>query len=158
LADDLKAAATDSLKKCATMLGVGHLPLAPGTWASLVTVLLLLPLAGHPRPLGVLLGILGAVAVWSAGAVGSASRIRDPRPVVIDEALGMGIVFTVAAAGGLPVLVAGFILFRAFDVVKPWPLRRLEELPGGFGIVADDVGAAIYSIAVLKVVSAAGLI
>ena len=134
-------------ERCATLLGVGRLPLAPGTWGSLVAALVFFPLQGSPAVLAVGLGVLGAVAVWSAGEVAVRLKVRDPSRVVIDEALGMGL--GVACTPGLPGLALGFFLFRAFDVIKPPPLKALERLPGGLGIVADDIGAALYTILVL---------
>ncbi len=134
---------------CATLLGIGRLPFAPGTLGSLAAALLLFPLAAWPSLLAAVLVILAAVAVWSAGAVAARMKVRDPSRVVIDEALGMGLILAMCPPGGVASLLVGFVLFRAFDVIKPPPLRALERLPGGLGIVADDVGAAFYTIALL---------
>ncbi len=135
----------------ATLFSVGRLPLAPGTWGSLVTAVALFPLTFSPALLGIALGILGVVAVWSSGVVEARARTRDPGHIVIDEALGMGIVIAVCPPGSLVAIALGFVLFRAFDILKPWPLRRLERLPGGLGIVADDVGAGLYTAALLQI-------
>jgi phosphatidylglycerophosphatase A len=88
--------------------------------------------------------LLTGVAVWAAGQVAEDLRQPDPPQVVIDEIAGMWF-----AAIGLPPtlydVVVAFLLFRLFDVVKPAPVPRLERLPGGFGIVADDVAAGLLA-------------
>lgn len=97
--------------------------------------------------LGVLL-VASAIGVYSAGRA-APEWGDDPGQVVIDE--GVGFLFAVAllppSAG---TVIAGFFVFRAFDIVKPPPARRLEALPGGWGIVADDVIAGLYSNAVIR--------
>jgi phosphatidylglycerophosphatase A len=140
----------------ATFFGIGHLQPGSGTWASAVTVLLwwgashwlaaawLLPTAVAVSALVTLIGIPPSTVVARE------SGIEDPGFVVIDEVAGQMI-----ALIGVPVhwkyLVAGFILFRSFDIVKPFPLRRLESLPGGTGIMMDDVGAGLYSLVLLQI-------
>jgi len=78
------------------------------------------------------------------------SGIKDPGFVVIDEVAGQMIAL-IAVPLHWKYLLAGFILFRSFDIVKPFPLRRLEELPGGTGIMLDDVGAGLYALALLQI-------
>ena len=129
----------------ASLSGLGFLPLAPGTWGSLAGLPLYLSRGNMPL-LSALLLLIGALAVWSCGRFSRQRGERDPRQAVIDEAFGMGLVLAALPREGWLVLAAGFLLFRAFDVLKPYPLRRLEKLPGGWGIVADDAGAAAYAI------------
>lgn len=164
----------------ATSLGVGYLPVAPGTWGSAVAVALVSGTAALARsesgPLIVvsefsLLLALAAIGLWaSQRVVSSASSDPDPGYVVIDELSGqtislvMGLALsawtaaplqetviaklTVALTLGLlnwKYLVAGFILFRVFDIWKPFPARRAELLPGGLGIMADDWVAGAYA-------------
>ncbi|HSR54692.1 MAG TPA: phosphatidylglycerophosphatase A [Alphaproteobacteria bacterium] len=130
-----------------TWFGSGLLPVAPGTWGSLAALPIAWLLALRLGPwavaaAGVLLFILGLVAVKSYLA---RAREEDPRAVVIDEVSGQ--LLAVAPAGLDPVAFAlGFILFRIFDVMKPWPLGAIERgLPGAMGVMADDTGAALYT-------------
>ena len=91
-----------------------------------------------------------AVGIPAATLVARASGKEDPQFVVIDETAGQ-LITLIAAPLTWKCLLAGFILFRAFDIVKPPPIRRLERLPEGTGIVIDDVGAGLYALAVLQV-------
>ncbi len=200
----------------ATVLGVGYIPKAPGTFGSLVGVATaflssvfflqpgsvralfslhpdyetvlgneLFPLPGSNvhnamlalpilSALGLLL-VLGAIGVWSASRAASYAGIEDPQFVVIDEVAGQHLalllplipialphlsahmdlsVFTIFFALSLvnwKYLLLGFILFRVFDIWKPWPIGRLEKLPGGWGIMADDWMAGIYAAILLRV-------
>jgi phosphatidylglycerophosphatase A len=88
--------------------------------------------------------------------VARASGRKDPQFVVIDEVAGQ-LITLIAAPIAWQSLLLGFILFRGFDIVKPWPVRRLERLPEGVGIVVDDVAAGIYGLAVMQVVLHFGL-
>ena len=134
-----------ALRWVATGLGVGHFSLAPGTAGSLLGAVLCFPMLYLPWPvhLGATL-VLIAIAVWTAGRTAAELGHPDPPQVVIDEMAGMWL-----AAIGLPPtlydLTAVFLLFRLMDVVKPGPMPRLERLRGGFGIVADDVAAALLA-------------
>ena len=118
---------------------VGYLPLAPGTWGSAFAcvVLYLVPASNN---LVVLAFLTVAAIVTTERARGADS---DPGRIVIDEYVGMAFAM---AGHDLTIwgLVRGFILFRAFDILKPYPIRKLERLPGAYGIVADDVLAGIY--------------
>jgi phosphatidylglycerophosphatase A len=136
----------------ATGLGSGHFPVAPGTAGSALGVLLFWPLASLP----VALQVGASVVVFVLGALAS-TRValrageKDPGLVVVDEIVGMWVTFI-----GLPLVpmtaLAGFVLFRAMDVVKPWPARDFERWPEGWGIMADDVAAGIYAHLLLRVV------
>ena len=99
------------------------------------------------------LAVLLPLAVWACGAEARRRGVVDPGPVVLDEVAGQWAALAVVALvqhrpPGLAELAAAFLLFRAFDVVKPWPIRRLEALPGGWGIVADDLAAGLVAGAV----------
>ena len=99
------------------------------------------------------LAVLLPVSVWACGAEARRRGVVDPHPVVLDEVAGQWAALAVVALAqrrppGAAELVAAFLLFRAFDVVKPWPIRRLEALPGGWGIVADDLAAGLAAGAV----------
>ena len=129
----------------ATGLGSGYAPVAPGTAGSLVGLLLFLPLAGRswPTQLAAVL-VVTVIGALAGGRVASSLGRKDPGLVVVDEVAGQWITFL--ALPLTPVIaVAGFLLFRVMDIVKPWPARDLERLPGGWGIMADDVAAGIYA-------------
>jgi len=139
----------------ATFFGVGHMYPGPGTWASAVTVALWW-IAAHFIAPGwhVPAAILIAVAVTLLGippstVVARESGREDPGFVVIDEVAGQMIAL-IGAPLSWNYLLAGFILFRSFDILKPFPLRRLEKLPGGTGIMVDDVGAGLYALVLLQ--------
>ncbi|MFW5486977.1 MAG: phosphatidylglycerophosphatase A [Desulfovibrio sp.] len=126
----------------------GRSPVAPGTVGSLVAALLARPLFLH-NPLwlkGILLVALFFVGGWCAGQAERVMGRKDPGQVVIDEVLGQWIVFLPFTQLGLWQLAAGFVLFRIFDIAKPWPVRASEKwLPGGYGIMIDDVLAGLYA-------------
>jgi len=135
----------------ATFLGIGKLPLAPGTWASLVAVPLFYPLILMGNPL-VHVGVL--VAIYFLGVFTCTQYAKDlgevdPSSAVIDEVLGMGVAMLAIPKQGsfyqLAFVVMAFILFRIFDIWKPYPIRRIEKLPGGWGIMTDDLVAGIYA-------------
>jgi phosphatidylglycerophosphatase A len=129
----------------ATCGGVGYAPVAPGTFGSAAGVVLFYAVRSTGSAaveIGTIVVLL-AIGVWSAGAAERHFGAVDPGPVVIDEVAGMLITLAfipVNAAGA----VAGFFVFRALDIVKPWPAARLEAWPGGRGVMADDVMAALY--------------
>jgi phosphatidylglycerophosphatase A len=141
----------------ATFFGCGRLRPGPGSWASAATVLLwwAISQAAGLRVqvlLVVLLTCLAtAVGIPAATRVARESGVTDPSFVVIDEVAGQ-LIALMAAPVQWKTLLAGFILFRAFDIVKPPPLRRLEKIPGGAGIMLDDVGAGLYALAILQAV------
>jgi phosphatidylglycerophosphatase A len=124
----------------ATCSYVGYLPIAPGTWGSLLAciVVYFLPQAVNPV----------VVLVLTAAGIFTAERARgteeDPSRIVIDEFVGI-LVTTMGHGPTIWNLTKGFILFRAFDILKPYPIRKLERLPGGYGIVADDVLAGVFA-------------
>lgn len=142
--------ATLLARPVATVLYSGYAPVAPGTAGSAVTALVHYYLGASLTPLAwaLLLAVVIAVSVWAAEIM-SREWGKDPGRVVADEAAGY--LVTVALLPHEPwVLAAGFFVFRAFDVVKPTPVRQLEALPGGWGIVADDVAAGVYGNLVLR--------
>jgi phosphatidylglycerophosphatase A len=197
----------------ATSFGVGYIPKAPGTFGSLVGIVVAIfthPVSllvifgaflsggigidvpmfnGHSAPVLLLvpslvvLLILGFIGVWSSSRAAEYAGIGDPQYVVIDEVSGMHLTLVLALMPvGLPTylipsdeasvfalysafsllnwkyLLLGFILFRVFDIWKPWPIRRLEKLPGGWGIMADDWMAGIYAAILLRVALHFGLL
>jgi len=139
----------------ATCFGVGRSPFAPGTMGSLACVVLVWLFF----PTNWLLQLLVAVAltgmsIFSGGWLAIAEGDKDPSMVVSDELAGQWITFMwlpLGMAHDYKVLIVGFLLFRIFDIWKPWPANRLEQLPGGFGITLDDVAAGIYANIILQV-------
>jgi phosphatidylglycerophosphatase A len=134
----------------ASFFGLGFFPVAPGTLTSLAIVLLykyLIHVLALPYLLLIFL-LLCVLGVLAAAAYSSELKKTDPRQVVIDEAAGQFLVF-LSITPDWTLLVIGFLLFRLFDILKPFPIRRLERLPGGWGIMADDIAAALMAKALL---------
>lgn len=134
----------------ATGFGFGLAPVAPGTVGSLIALVIyyLLPIAGDSIPLYVLVGGGFLVGVAATGTLTSATD-RDPRRAVWDEFVGMWAACLVLPKT-LPWLAAAFLSFRLLDIWKPWPIRQLERLPCGLGIMADDLVAGLVAAAVLN--------
>jgi phosphatidylglycerophosphatase A len=137
----------------ATAFGAGYMPKAPGTWGSAVGLLLwfLLPASTWAQLAAIALVVIAGS--WSAGVAERHFGRHDPGQVVIDEVAGMLITLFLNPAGWLSA-AGGFLLFRAADILKPFPARRLERLPGGLGIMADDVMAGIYANLALRAILA----
>lgn len=160
----------------ATAFGLGYLPLAPGTWGSLAGVALAwgiqrlasgwidaagragAPVLPPPLPIAFFLGCFVALIVAGIGERAATrcaahAGVPDPQHVVIDEVSGQHLTFLLGlgwtAALNWKYLVLGFILFRVFDIWKPYPADRAESLPGGWGIMADDWVAGLYAAACL---------
>lgn len=135
----------------ATGLGAGLAPTAPGTAGTAVALLPWLWLRGLPWPTYLLALVLAfALGVWAADwAIRRLGR-EDPGAVVIDEFVGLWIALA-AAPPGWPWALAGFALFRLFDIGKPWPVSWADRrLKGGFGAMADDALAGLYALAALQ--------
>ena len=135
-----------------TALGLGLFPLAPATLASLVAVAVygVLPIAGDSPAFLVLIGASLLIGPWCCGSLTSAAD-PDPKRAVWDEVAGMWLT-CLFLPKTLPWLAAAFLLFRVLDVLKPWPIRHYERLPGGYGIMADDVAAGVLGAAALNLV------
>lgn len=137
----------------ATWFGCGRVPKGPGTAGSVGALMVGVPLLEYAgwRPwhlIGLAVVMLPA-AVWAAQQQAARTGRKDPGCVVIDEVVGQWITIGGATAYNWKSVVLAFILFRTFDIWKPQPVRMLERLPGGVGIVADDVMAGIYGALVL---------
>jgi phosphatidylglycerophosphatase A len=145
----------------ASCFGLGRLPVAPGTWGSVPPVLvfsLLLHFDVSAPVISVTMGIMvvagsAACVIFAPSAVSALGK-TDPGEVVADEFAGQALTY-LAVPFLLPVELsikqccfvagAGFVLFRLFDIVKPWPIRKLEKLPAGWGILADDLLAGVFA-------------
>jgi len=147
----------------ATFFGTGLLRPGPGSWGSAATVILwwlltrwLAPVM-QPAAAMLLAALAVAVGIPAATQVARASGLKDPQFVVIDEVAGQLITLIFIPVSWKSLLL-GFILFRGFDIVKPPPVRSLERLPEGTGIVIDDVGAGLYALAVMHILLHFGLL
>jgi len=147
----------------ATFFGIGRLRPGPGSWGSAATVLLWAALAhalapSLRTPVAIALAIaVTLIGIPAATQVARGSGIKDPQFVVIDEVAGQ-LVALVAVPLAWKSFLAGFILFRAFDIVKPPPVRQLEALPEGTGIVLDDVAAGLYALGLVHLLLHFGLL
>ena len=147
----------------ATFFGIGHIRPGPGTWASAATMLLWAALA-HALPYPLRTAVLIALALLitllgipAATRVARVSTRKDPSFVVIDEIAGQ-LISLIAVPLSWKTFLAGFILFRVFDILKPPPVRQLERLPEGTGIVLDDVAAGIYALVGMQLLLHWGLL
>jgi len=132
----------------ATWFGCGFVPFAPGTIGSLAALLIASILhlnssAGRGTFL-LLAAVLLLPGIWAAGIVAKRENRKDPPIVVVDEVIGQWITLAGASVFNWKSLLASFLFFRMLDIWKPPPARQFESLPGGFGIVADDVMAGVY--------------
>jgi len=147
----------------ATVFGIGNLKPGPGTWGSLAAAAIWSALSGlvspkfQPEVLAGLIVIVIAVGIPAATRVARNSGLKDPQNVVIDEVAGQWITLLFVPMSW-KTLLAGFILFRGFDILKPPPVRQLERLPEGTGIVVDDVAAGLYALLVMQLLLHFGLL
>jgi phosphatidylglycerophosphatase A len=166
----------DSLGLLIATCGVGYIPMAPGTWGSAVGVFLYMGISAASEqtfavglandwPFSSVLavrttflllaaGLVTMAGIWAASVTERLKGRKDPGIVVIDEVAGQLITFLFVPFGaGAWTLMAGFLIFRLFDIWKPYPIRRLEILESGLGIMADDVLAGLYAATVMAVVA-----
>jgi phosphatidylglycerophosphatase A len=135
----------------ATGLYSGYLPKAPGTWGSVVGLIVYFFLRDLSLPAYLTtIGVLLAVGTFAAGSAEKIMDRKDPGQVVIDEIVGM--LITLAAAPAQPIVwLLGFGLFRFFDIIKPFPIQWIDKrIQGGIGIMMDDVVAGLYGFLVLQ--------
>ena len=150
-------------KLAATFLGVGLLRPGPGTWASAATVLVWWLASSainshwQPAAAALLAGAAILVGVPAATRMCRATGLKDPQFVVIDEVAGQ-LIALIAVPVSWKSMLLGFILFRGFDIVKPPPVRQLEHLSDGIGIVLDDVAAGFYALIIMQLVLHFGLL
>jgi phosphatidylglycerophosphatase A len=152
----------DYVSLALTTFGVGYIPGAPGTYGSVVAVAIYLAIgslqfqaAGHgPTSAvvvhyalnGVLLAAFIVLGIWASGRAIPLLGNSDPSEAVVDEVQGQLVTFAFIPFGlAWPFILAGFLLFRLFDIWKPYPINLLQDLPGGLGICADDIVAGVYA-------------
>jgi len=128
----------------ATSLGVGYVPIAPGTFGSAAGLVLWAVLPRSIAMQSIAIAVLFVAGSWSGTVAERHFGRSDPGQVVVDEVMGMLITLFLNPVGWLGAFI-GFLLFRIADIVKPFPANRLERLPGGIGVMADDGMAAIYA-------------
>ena len=133
----------------ATVGGVGYVPVAPGTFGSAVGLLVWWLLPASAIVQGIAIAVIFVAGSWGGNVAERHFGRTDPGQVVIDEVMGMLITLFLNPVGWIGAL-AGFLLFRVFDVIKPYPANRLEQLHGGVGVMADDAMAAVYANLVLR--------
>jgi phosphatidylglycerophosphatase A len=170
---------SDYLALTITTFGVGYIPGAPGTYGSLMAVAIYLGidrwiesmrsgdclgfLCGPPQAhvyafLALVLAAFSLVGIWASGRAESMLGSSDPHEAVVDEVLGQLVTFSFIPFGvSWPFIVVGFLLFRLFDIWKPYPIDSLQSLPGGVGVCADDIVAGVYAGICLAVVYAVTL-
>ena len=138
----------------ATFFGAGRLRPGPGTWGSVATVILwaaislILPPSVRTSATIAAAALVTLIGIPAATRVARAANLKDPQFIVIDEVAGQ-LVALIAVPLAWKTFLAGLILFRVFDILKPPPIRLLERLPEGTGIVVDDLGAGLYALAVM---------
>jgi len=151
---------TDYLALSIATCGVGYLPLAPGTFGSLVAVgiFLLLVRATPPNALAavvlVAIVVVTFTGIWAATRTEQLSGRKDPGKVVVDEVAGQFIALfplTLFTRWSTLAVIVSFILFRFFDIVKPYPANRLQELHGGAGVMFDDLVAGVYGAVIVSI-------
>ena len=138
----------------ASWFGVGRLPWAPGTWGSLAALPFAWVITWLFGPRALLLAVLALFLLgwWAAGRVVRLSAVKDPGSIVVDEVAGQWLTLVVTPPGIVP-YVAGFLLFRLFDIVKPWPARWIDQhVGGGLGVMADDIVAGFFAATTLLLV------
>jgi phosphatidylglycerophosphatase A len=134
----------------ATSGPAGYAPVAPGTVGSVVGVVLYLAIAKWSLTAQLVFAlVLTLVGIWAASVAAAHFGRSDPSHVVVDEVAGQ-VVTLVGFSFSWPLVLAGFLLFRALDIIKPWPANKLESLHGGTGIMADDLMAALYGQGLLR--------
>ena len=132
----------------ATALGAGYSPIAPGTCGTIMAVPLAYVLAGRPLwQYTAIVTALTGVAIWAADRADHVWGTHDSQRIVIDEVAGYLVTVALVDRATWPALACGFVAFRFFDIVKPPPVRWLDEhLPGGWGVVLDDIGAGMQGL------------
>jgi phosphatidylglycerophosphatase A len=154
--------ASDYLALAIATCGVGYLPLMPGTFGSLVGVAIFLALtrvaAGSILLVAALVSILifTFAGIWAGSRTEELSGRKDPGKIVVDEVAGQLIALfpLVFALWSMKTVMVSFILFRFFDIVKPYPAGRFERLKGGLGIMCDDLVAGVYGAVIVSIILA----
>jgi phosphatidylglycerophosphatase A len=132
----------------ASVLGAGYSPVASGTVGSFVTAVAIWLLPLTPLRIGIALIAVVLVGMWAGSRVERVLGRKDPGVIVIDEVAGM-LLSTIMLPRTLPVLITAFLLFRLFDIWKPFPARESQALTGGMGVMVDDLIAGLYTLVLI---------
>lgn len=138
----------------ATGFGSGYCPVAPGTAGALLATIIWLAYTLFLPPTTCIVLTVALTLLFTVLGVWATNKVipfwgEDPRRVVVDEMVGVWIPLIAAPAGNLWYALASFVLFRFFDIAKPLGVRKMEQLPGGIGVMADDILAGIYSLFII---------
>lgn len=165
----------DYISLAVTTFGVGYLPLAPGTWGSMVGVLIYVLFVWIEATAslgltsftdlqitawihvfnGVIFLLFCLLGIWAAGRSTALFKHKDPSQAVVDEVIGQLLTFLfIPFTTSWKLILAGFLLFRLFDIWKPYPIDSLQNLPTGIGVCADDILAGVYAGACLSIIYA----
>jgi phosphatidylglycerophosphatase A len=129
----------------ASVFGAGYAPVASGTVGSFVTVVAIWLLPLTPLRIAIALVVVTLIGIWSGSRVERLLGKKDPGVIVIDEVAGM-LLSVILLPRTIPVLVTAFLLFRLFDIWKPFPARESQALTGGMGVMVDDLVAGVYAL------------
>jgi phosphatidylglycerophosphatase A len=142
---------TDYLALAIATCGVGYMPLAPGTFGSLVGVGIFLLLPAVAMPLTIM--VITFAGIWAGSRTEELSGRKDPGKIVVDEVAGQltALLPLAFVKWSIMMVMVSFILFRFFDIVKPYPANRLQELKGGAGVMCDDLVAGVYAAIIVGV-------
>ena len=138
----------------ATCFKIGHLPIAPGTWGSLVAIIGWWLWLQYLDPLVffVLIIAIFAIGVFTTNTIIAHTGEKDPSSVIIDEVAGQWLGLLILPDGML-YIVGAFVLFRFLDIFKPWPIRQMEQFPKGWGVMLDDTLAGLLTLGLIQVVN-----
>lgn len=140
-----------------TIVGTGYFPIAPGTLGSALAVIVIYFFKPGAIDLGTLITTFFLIGLFSSNIIEKKDG-KDPGHIIIDEVAGQWLTFLFIAPLNLFVLCGGFLLFRIFDIFKPLGINRLQKLKGGWGVMLDDIAAAIYANIVLQIIIYTGFI
>ena len=138
----------------ATCFKIGHLPIAPGTWGSLVAIIGWWLWLQYLDPLVFIVLIIAifAIGVFTTNTIIAHTGEKDPSRVIIDEVAGQWLGLLILPDGML-YIVGAFVLFRFLDIIKPWPIRQMEQFPKGWGVMLDDTLAGLLTLGLIQVVN-----
>ena len=138
----------------ATCFKIGHLPIAPGTWGSLAAIIGWWLWLQYLDPLVFIVLIIAifAIGVFTTNTIIAHTGEKDPSRVIIDEVAGQWLGLLILPDGML-YIVGAFVLFRFLDIIKPWPIRQMEQFPKGWGVMLDDTLAGLLTLGLIQVVN-----
>jgi phosphatidylglycerophosphatase A len=140
-----------------TIAGAGYFPIAPGTFGSAIAILVIYIVKPGPIELGILIFVLFIIGLLSCGII-ERNDGKDPGHIVIDEVAGQWLTFLFISPQNIFVLITGFFLFRLFDIFKPMGINQLQKLKSGWGVMLDDIFAAVYANIILQFIIYIGFI